>query len=413
MPAFKSEKNTASLVKSPRTLLASLVSATIFSACSAGESPEPDAWLGSVDTLASGEIHVSNPQAGLWTEEIVPRIEPDLRIGAVGSTGPDAFSAISLFEVDDEGRIWVLDDHSQEIRVFGRDGRFVRTIGGHGDGPGEFQMVTGMSWSPDGDLWVLDPGTLRFSVFDTSGTFLRSQRVEGGAVIIPWPGGFDLNGELLHYGRRPKEEGTGFELVMVRFYSDDLGIPPSDTLLVPRFESPAPFELQNEQRYMSVPLPFAPLPVWHLSPSGDIWWTNSADYLIHRSGQSGEILLTISKDFSPSPVTSDDLDTAILALHRFTEAGGRLDLSRIPDKKPALSDFFFDGEGQIWVIPYGEMSRTRPALDVFDPEGRYLGQVTLPFRFQTTPAPIVRGGYFYALATDELDVPFIVRGRIR
>ena len=35
----------------------------------------------------------------------------------------------------------------------------------------------------------------------------------------------------------------------------------------------------------------------------------------------------------------------------------------------------------------------------------------IPFSFKTTPPPIVRGGAFYAVTTDDFDVPFMVRGR--
>jgi len=56
---------------------------------------------------------------------------------------------------------------------------------------------------------------------------------------------------------------------------------------------------------------------------------------------------------------------------------------------------------------------TEPAaFDVFAPDGRYLGPVTVPPSFQTDPAPIIRGDHVWAVTRDEMDVPRVVRFRI-
>jgi len=386
--------------------------ALLLAACSTADSLQADGWTGRIDTLDSGEIRVSNPPTGLWSEEEVPRIVEQLRIGKAEGSDPAVFGAISLFDVDEDGRVWIFDEHSRDIRVFDRDGRFVRSVGRPGEGPGEFHMVIGMDRSPQGDLWVLDPGLLRFSIFEPSGEFLRGQRVEGGSIIMPWPGGFDRDGTLLHYGRRPSEDGSGFDLVMIRYAASDSTMVPLDTLRIPHFERTPPFEIRAGTRYMSVSVPFAPSPVWRLSPRGEIWWTTASEYTLHQSSRAGDTLLTIVKEFSPSEVTAGDIDAAVRNLSRFTEAGGRIDPGRIPDTKPALGDFFFDDRDRVWVIPFEETENENPELDVFDDGGRFLGTVKVPFPFETNPPPIVRDGVFYAVTKNEFDVPAIVRGRI-
>jgi hypothetical protein len=49
---------------------------------------------------------------------------------------------------------------------------------------------------------------------------------------------------------------------------------------------------------------------------------------------------------------------------------------------------------------------------VFDVDGRYLGQVRLPFAVFSNPIPIFRRGCIYAVTADEFGVPYVVRGRI-
>ena len=53
------------------------------------------------------------------------------------------------------------------------------------------------------------------------------------------------------------------------------------------------------------------------------------------------------------------------------------------------------------------------AFDVFDSRGRYLGPVTVPPSFRTDPQPIFRGDHVWAITRDEMDVPRIVRYRLR
>jgi hypothetical protein len=49
-------------------------------------------------------------------------------------------------------------------------------------------------------------------------------------------------------------------------------------------------------------------------------------------------------------------------------------------------------------------------FDVFDPGGRYLGAVRLPFTHNSVP--IFRNNALYAVTVDELEVPYVVRARI-
>ena len=89
-----------------------------------------------MDTLPSGEIVVRNTHDPLWAPEEAWRVVEDLRIGEAMSEGPDLFGAIYSFDVDAWGRIFVLDDQAQEVRIFDSGGAFVRTVGRRGEGPG-------------------------------------------------------------------------------------------------------------------------------------------------------------------------------------------------------------------------------------------------------------------------------------
>ncbi len=50
--------------------------------------------------------------------------------------------------------------------------------------------------------------------------------------------------------------------------------------------------------------------------------------------------------------------------------------------------------------------------NVFDPDGRYLGEVTVSDRIDSRIPIVSRGATMYYMTKDELDVPYIVRADI-
>lgn len=67
----------------------------------------------------------------------------------------------------DADRVYILQPQEGRVRVFSRDGDFVRYLGGAGAGPGEILNPSGMGWHGP-RLWVADWGATRFTLFDVS-----------------------------------------------------------------------------------------------------------------------------------------------------------------------------------------------------------------------------------------------------
>jgi len=363
-----------------------------------------------MDTLPSGTIVVTNPAQGVWDSASSWRVSEDLRIGTLEGTGPDLFGQIDALEVDRDGRIWVLEGQAQELRVFGRDGRWLRTIGRKGGGPGELAQAIGMAWGPDGNLRVIDPQNNRISVIDTAGTFVRSHYMLGGFVFMPWPGGFDTAGVFYNY--TPDLQASDFQLLLVRY---DSTLKPIDSIRTPRYPGAENFfELRTPQGgRMRSGVPFSPALEWRLTSAGDFWAALTGPYELLRLGRAGDTLRVVKMAFEPIPVTSEDVDSAVAGLKWFTSQGGKVDRSRIPSTKPALSSVYVADDGYLWVqlTTRDRMDRGR-LFDVLDPEGRYLDRVRLPFQLSEYPTPVFRNGMIYGVTRDELEVPFVVRGRV-
>jgi hypothetical protein len=373
--------------------------------CDAGVG-DPARWAGTMDTLPSGQVVVHNPTTAIWRAGEEWRVVEELRIGGIEGTGPELFGNVASLAVDLAERIWVLDHQAQELRVFDADGQHVRTVGRRGGGPGEFQQAVHIALAPDGKVWVMDPSNARLSVFDTTGAYVEGKTSLGGFVMMPWPGRFDDDGR--YYSPVPR----GGRTTLVRH---DGAFSPLDTLEVPRDPVPRDqFEIRDGEGRTRViaGVPYQGFLTWRISPAGRMWAMIVDQYRLFELDSSGDTVRTITRSFTPLPVTAADRERAREDMTWFTDQGGRFDPSRLPAHKPPARGFFFDDMRHVWVErTASDDEDLRRVFDVFDPDGCYLGPVRLPFALWMS-VPVVRDGRIYAVTRDELDVPSVVRARI-
>lgn len=357
-----------------------------------------DHWAGRVDTLPGGTLVVTNPARGLWDSTSTWRLEETLRIGRGEGDGPDLFGDVAALEVDPLGRVYVLESQADEIRVFDRNGRFVRMIGRRGGGPGEFGLPAGLMWDGEGRLWVADVRNARYSAFDTAGGYLGERRRRASFFRLPFPGLMDAEGRVYDTGL----DAMGSAETLVRFDDDP---PASDTFPLPTFAAEQ-FEIPGR---VTVVVPFSASLRWKLGPGPELWFGVTGEYRIYRRTLDGDTLAVIGREYQAPPVTAAQRDSAVEALDWFTEEGGRIDPSRFPRSHPAFHDFTVDDRGFLWVRPAESGAAPGTVFDVFDPEGRYLGAVR-----STAPIPLyapllIRGREVYTVTRDDLDVPYVIR----
>lgn len=385
-----------------------LVSATLVLLGGCGPSGEArGGWAGRMDTLESGQVVVHNPSRPLWSEDGAWRVVEERRIGQVEGDGPDVFGWVADVAVDGSGRWWVLDGQTQRIQVFDSTGTHVRTIGREGDGPGELRQAAQVEQGPDGDMWVIDPGSSRVSVFDTAGALLAAEAAPGGMMILPWPGGFDDDG---HYYVPIPVAGK------VALVELDTSLTPLDTLATP--EDPverAFFDslVRGEGMVARIRIPYQGTTTWELTRRGTLLALVTDQYRLFELDSRGDTVRSFTREYDPVPVTEADIEQVRAEFERVTSQGGGMDLTRLPETKPPTAGFFVDDQDNIWVERVTEdLQESGQVHDVFDPHGRFLGTVTLPFPLSRLPRPAVRGNRIYGVTTDSLGVQYVVRARI-
>lgn len=375
----------------------------LAAACGRGE---PDAAV-RMDTLSTGAVLVKNPEQGVWDGSSGWRAVEDLRLGSADGAGPDVFAFPAALEADAQGRLYVLDAQAAQVRVFGPDGTHVRSLGRQGQGPGELAQPVGFALAPDGAVWVVDPRNRRYTVWDSTGALRESVRRDNDFIMVPWPGRFDRQGRLWDVGPGSGKAGSAPTLLRRDDAESAAAAIPLPSV------SPEQFSITRGPVSSSVPVPFSPRLQWALDAEGHVWSGVTGSYRLVNWQPGGDTLRIVERAAAPVPVSDAERDSLPAQLKGFTDQGGKIDLSRVPRNKPAFSSLFTDDRGWVWVRPSVPAGASGTALDVFDPEGRYHGRVTIPIVVMEGMPLIVRGDRVYAVTLSDEGVPQVVRYRLQ
>ncbi len=393
-------------------------------ACSGGDG----GWTGSV-TDSAGVAMVANPADGIWGAGQGWTVEEELRIGALEGDPEYQFGQIAQggITVDSQGRIYVLDQQAQEVKVYSPEGVYEKTIGQRGGGPGELNGAQFLVMGPGDTLVVPDLGNLRVSKFAPDGSELGSFAValENGIPVVYRATPSGILGEQIRHLDLPNLQTEPDTMDAVRTFALDGTI--TDTLLT--FPAGRTFSFGGGTPEFNI---YSAESAWDLADDGGLIYAVNNDYRIRRYGADGSLQTVITKPFEPKPVSQADQDAVMDFLDRaWTQAGVPPQFKEqlkqgvhFGEIFPAFAALIAGPDGTIWVQHVqaaSELSEEEletynlledagaPQWDVFDADGRLLGTVTLPARF--TPR-MFRGDDIYGVWRDELDVQYVLRLKI-
>jgi sugar lactone lactonase YvrE len=93
--------------------------------------------------------------------------------------GPNDFFGPRALAVDPEGRIWVSDTGNHRLVIYGKDGKFLKSLGQKGPAPLEFQEPFGLDFDAQGNAYVADRLNFRIQVISKDFRALRQFKVDG------------------------------------------------------------------------------------------------------------------------------------------------------------------------------------------------------------------------------------------
>ena len=145
------------------------------------------ALAGAFGPAASQQITVRSDSAGIEILTSDPSRsnatcflgdEPIFRVGNDESDEATWFSQVRGVGRLSDGSVAVLDRLTAEIRIFGADGRHLRSMGSRGEGPGEFRSAWKLWVLPGDTLWAGDYRPWRYNVFTSDGEWVRAVQLE-------------------------------------------------------------------------------------------------------------------------------------------------------------------------------------------------------------------------------------------
>lgn len=377
---------------------------------SIGGSQDPLAGVLSMDTLANGAVHVVSAPEGAWDHfgSEPWRLVEDLRIGVIEGDENYMFGSLRNVVPTADGRIWAMDSQAFQLKLYDRNGTFIRAVGRSGQGPGEFGFNPCAFPGPDGEIWV-EAGR-RWQWFDTQGELLGQQPVtrQLGCGIQRWvsPDRF----VAVHAVMNPEtREPDSFFFIHDREPSGEVTV--KDTIHAPVLpEAPRVqwFDGEGRGRIQDV-MPLVHRAFYLLGPNGHFWITEGGgDYRITRQTLLGDTLIIMERPYEPIPVPDSVREEVMPERRR-----GNLTLDRdfdpddVPRVFPPFDRFIVGPDGILWV--QRQLEGGLYGFDVFSPDGRFLGPVEAPPEFDRMSIQRITPDHMYGTVKDEMDVAYVVR----
>jgi hypothetical protein len=407
----------------------------VLASCTA--EPQGAGWVTVRDTVGDTVI-VRTVSGNAWGA--AARLVADLTIGQ--PDGPDEYliGRVASIAVGPNGDLYVFDSHVRALRQYAPDGRLIRSIGREGAGPGEFRAPdAGLAVLPDGRLLLRDPGNGRINVYADDGTPLTSWRLPGGLSTTRPLFTDTVGNAYTRFILDSDVAATDYRYGLRRYGPDgDTGTSLAAPVLA--YETPtlvATRRFGDRVGHRTVTVPFTPGTSWTLSPLGYFVAGLSTRYAVDLLIGPDRVLRIERAEWEPVRVSDGERheqERYWTAFLRDFEPGWRWNSDPIPDTKPPFSDIFVAREGRLWVqVPRPAYQRADAAdlireaegnrfpartwvepvaFDVFESDGRYLGLVTTPRGFRTSPTPVISGDTIVAVEVDPMDIPQVVRYRV-
>lgn len=307
-------------------------------------------WEGTVEEI-DGVVVVKNPEEPMYAEDAVT-FEEELVIKEDEEVY--LFSNLIVLAVTEDETLFALDHSAMNIKIFDKDGNFVRTFGKKGQGPGEFIRPFSLSVTSQDEIVIYDLVNRRFSFYSKDGQFIKDLSTAKFSFTSPR---IDSKGNILAITIERDRENPVYDL---RKYDSSLNYVCS---------------------YVNIPIPdpliynlYRPSMKWTLSEEDNIIFGYPEKYEFHIFNPEGDEIMKIEKEFTPNDITQEHIELAKKAALRFS---GEMKLE-IPPHYPAYSYISVDENNFIFVQTYYEVNDVLESFyDVFDSDGKYINKIKL------------------------------------
>ncbi len=388
--------------------------ALIAGACRASSNSDLGTWVAERDTVGD-TVTVRTVSGSVWGKPAT--LVEELAIGEIDGRDEYMLGQIQDMAIDAQGGIYVFDGQVPALRYYHADGKYVRTLGGAGSGPGEYRDASlGLAVRRDGRIVMRDPRNSRLNVYNADGTPADQWSVSSGLFTAQAMVLDTADQAYLKILQEPPQANKAWRIGLLHL--DDKGhivdtIP--DPVIAGESES-------GGGRFL-------PSKVWAWSPLGYLVVGVTDAYHFEVRGP-GKRVTRIERTVPAVQVLPEERAEYEAVNDWMRKNQGRFmtsEMPPIPATKAPYRGFLIGERGRIWVrrsvtaehMDSGQPTKpdrpppinwVEPAVyDVFEPDGRYLGEVHVP---RHTSLDVIRGDSAWGTRTGDQGELYIVRLRV-
>lgn len=337
-------------------------------------------WKGKIEVKEGIKI-IKNPKKPMYENEIIS-VKEDLKIGEVEGDANYMFSQISNFVVDENENIYVADMKETKIKVFNKNGKFLRVFGKVGQGPGEIGRIRSIHINAKNELLVHDSRNMKIQYFSIAGEFMRSKNL---GKIRPLRLYFDSNENYYLITAVIDPPNSRYELLRC---DNDLNI----IATIAKIPAPDPTKPLNT---------FMPIFYCQVMEDDYLLYGYPENYELQIFNPEGKVLMKIIKDYDPVPISETEKEERRQDIRPGREI-------EFPRYHPAFRYFKTDEEGRIFVQTWEKAdSGEKYCFDVFDSDGRFIAKIPLNFGLA-----VLKKGKMYTIEEDEDGYQFVKRYKV-
>jgi hypothetical protein len=342
-------------------------------------------------------------------------VQEELRIGTESGNEDYMFGDIKDIAIGTEGRIFVADQQGPIVKMYDKEGKFIRNVGKEGRGPGEYTGISGMKTFQDGRVAIWNVGLTNINVFSPEGEYLETHFVNS---TLNAPDLFEVGKKGEFYVKTTinrDRNKPNLHFAWLRVSSRGKVV---DTLEVPRDEvdRPLTFVLFSAQGSVHS---FIKWPRSTISSEGYVVYAEDNNkyeikFLNEERAEKGIIW-----EIEPVTLLSEEKEQWEAWTDYYSARGAE---NVLPEHKPVLKQIYTDRNGRIWIWKYVKAEYTEmnmgigygpesnwwepPTFDIFKPDGSYYGTVELPLNANFKDA---KGNTVVAVLTGDMGEEYVSR----
>ncbi len=278
-----------------------------------------------------------NPEVTVEPPARIDTLAVSCEIGEMMGDSSYVFGEIASAHPIPGGGVAVLDIYGCDISFFDSSGRFIRSIGGRGEGPGKFLLPIDFAILDDGRIAVIDLITRRIDILSETGDFLNS--LETGYAMLPFKMSAVADSSFMIYYYSTRPSGDSFDMGFNLEIWDTSG-------------------LQQEiwswrSEYTGADYLFSPGYITCCSGNGSVYFSqmDSNEFLIDFVNVQNGISGSISREAFHVP--ADSTDTGYIEPKVFVNYSSEdtpVDLeSEVLCNRPQIGSMGVDGASRLWV----------------------------------------------------------------